>query len=104
LRTFYTADVFERDGSYVVEVPSRELDLGTVEAGETVRVALLETPGDDDAPNGEPKSDGPPVTEGDALEVTIESMGDQGDGIAKVGPGYVVSPRNRAGGSADSRT
>jgi predicted RNA-binding protein with TRAM domain len=90
LRTFYTTDIIERDGSYVVEVPSRELDLGTVEAHETVRVAILETIPDDDTIYETPEFDGLPVAEGDVLEVTIESIGDQGDGIAKVGPGYVI--------------
>jgi predicted RNA-binding protein with TRAM domain len=31
-----------------------------------------------------------PVKEGDIVEVEIENLGDQGDGIARVGPGYVV--------------
>jgi predicted RNA-binding protein with TRAM domain len=34
--------------------------------------------------------DRPPVTEGETLEVEIEGMGEKGDGLAKVGPGYVV--------------
>ncbi|HET7323646.1 MAG TPA: TRAM domain-containing protein, partial [Halococcus sp.] len=32
----------------------------------------------------------PPVAEGDVREVTIETIGDQGDGIAKTDRGYVV--------------
>ena len=32
----------------------------------------------------------PPVEPGDIREVTIESLGDQGDGIAKIDHGYVV--------------
>lgn len=32
----------------------------------------------------------PPVSEGQTREVEIESLGDQGDGIAKVERGYVV--------------
>jgi predicted RNA-binding protein with TRAM domain len=32
----------------------------------------------------------PPVDEGEVRDVTIESVGDQGDGIAKVERGYVV--------------
>lgn len=34
--------------------------------------------------------DGPPVTEGERRTVTIEALGDEGDGIAKVERGYVV--------------
>ena len=63
------------------------------------------TPRSDDAetrqqPDGassspESDSDGPtqqepPVEPGDIREVTIESLGDQGDGIAKIDHGYVV--------------
>jgi len=33
---------------------------------------------------------GPPVTEGERRTVTIETLGDKGDGIAKVERGYVV--------------
>jgi len=32
----------------------------------------------------------PPVTEGELRDVTIESVGEQGDGIAKVEHGFVV--------------
>lgn len=34
--------------------------------------------------------DQPPVSEGETLELQIEDVGDQGDGLARVGPGYVV--------------
>lgn len=32
----------------------------------------------------------PPVSEGETRRLEIEDMGDQGDGLARVGPGYVV--------------
>jgi predicted RNA-binding protein with TRAM domain len=35
-------------------------------------------------------SNQPPVTEGETLQLDIEDIGDQGDGLARVGPGYVV--------------
>ncbi|GAB6877777.1 TRAM domain-containing protein [Halorubrum gandharaense] len=38
----------------------------------------------------DPASNGPPVSEGDVRDVTIETLGDQGDGIAKIERGYVV--------------
>ncbi|MGM0398195.1 MAG: TRAM domain-containing protein [Halobacteriota archaeon] len=53
----------------------------------------------DDAPTPQPSPSAsrkpaehpePPVEEGDVREVTIESTGDQGDGIAKVDRGFVV--------------
>ena len=34
--------------------------------------------------------DGPPVSEGERRTVTVETLGDEGDGIAKVERGYVV--------------
>jgi predicted RNA-binding protein with TRAM domain len=40
------------------------------------------------SPDSQP--DQPPVSEGEILEVEIEGMGEKGDGLAKVGPGYVV--------------
>ncbi|MFA1610042.1 TRAM domain-containing protein [Halobellus rubicundus] len=95
VHTVYTAEVTKRDGGYVVEVPDRELDLGSVDKGETVRVALLEAEeavSEDEADGRQmvDESSGPPVSEGETLEVTIESVGDQGDGIAKVDRGYVL--------------
>ena len=35
-------------------------------------------------------SNQPPVTEGETLQLDIEDVGDQGDGLTRVGPGYVV--------------
>lgn len=37
-----------------------------------------------------PDSSEPPVEEGELREVEIEDTGEKGDGIARVGPGYVV--------------
>ena len=102
LQSVYTSEVSESDGGYVVEVPNREVELGTVESGDTVQVALFTSPAphsespskkEDDSENATDQSApsaGPPVSEGDKLEVTIESVGDQGDGVAKVDRGYVL--------------
>ncbi|SDD77190.1 Predicted RNA-binding protein, contains TRAM domain [Natrinema hispanicum] len=49
--------------------------------------------GTQQSPSQEPVShtpSGPPVEEGEVRDVTIETVGDQGDGIAKVERGYVV--------------
>lgn len=40
--------------------------------------------------SGDAQSNQPPVTEGETLQVQIEELGDKGDGIARVGPGYIV--------------
>lgn len=97
----FSARVERRDGSAVVEIPENELALGSVEAGEVYRVALV--PAADSGTGSEsnrrtatahtatgrqPRS--PPVAEGDVREVEIEGIGDQGDGIAKVDRGFVV--------------
>ena len=99
-RAVYTATLRERDDSYLIEVPKREVEHDAVSAGEVCRVVLIdrvsETSHDADSDSGaasEPTdsdSSGPPVAEGEVREVTIESLGDQGDGIAKVERGYVV--------------
>lgn len=99
LLALFTANVDERDGIPVFEVPARELELGTLSAGGTYRVAVLEavesTTESADAPSGPGRertapTSAPPVEEGEQLDVEIEAIGEQGDGIARVGPGYVL--------------
>jgi len=97
LRSVFTATVRERDGEHVVTVPEHELAQDAVSAGETYRIALSEapTPQSADGPQsvedaGTDRQQGPPVDEGEVREVTIESIGGQGAGIAKVERGYVV--------------
>ena len=102
LRSVFSATVQEQDGTYVLEVPSREIDHDAVAAGKTYRVALLSSPTSegrlDEASQRSTRSEAarqdgppePPVEEGEVCDVTIETLGDQGDGIAKVERGYVV--------------
>jgi len=104
LRSLFSAPIEERNGTYVVEVPSSEVDHEALSADETYRVAVLESPastessiqqqqGTQQSPSQETVShtpSGPPVEEGEIRDVTIETVGDQGDGIAKVERGYVV--------------
>ena len=96
LLCLYTARLEERDGGFAFDVPDSELEYGDLEAGGVYRVAVL--------PQGGGSGDGgrqgrrgqrrpnrePPVSEGDVRQVTIEGLGDQGDGIARVDRGYVV--------------
>ena len=90
-----------RDGSYVIDIPTSEIEHDTLAADETYRIALLASESSTGqkaqqeqpqsaAQQTTPTSDGPPVDEGEVREVTIETTGDQGDGIAKVERGYVV--------------
>lgn len=94
----FAATIDENDGSAVIRIPAREIDLDTVSVGEGYRVALFDSHDRRRAsPDHSTERDRPrygstasPVDEGDQLEVEIEDVGEQGDGIARVGPGYVV--------------
>ena len=44
----------------------------------------------DPSVSAEERPDQPPVAEGEERRLQIEDVGDKGDGIARVGPGYVV--------------
>ena len=102
LRSVFSATVTEQDGGYVVEIPANEVTHDLVTVGETYRVALLDkSPArasvEQDASQSSQSqrwdrqhSPGPPVAEDEVREVTIETIGNQGDGIAKVERGYVV--------------
>ena len=116
LACLFTGEVEERDGDHVVAVPSSEIEHGSVAPDETYRVALIKRDGGDEAAastrssaaasgerdvagdaagrssghSGVDAAAGPPVSEGDVREVTIETLGDKGDGIAKIERGYVV--------------
>lgn len=100
LRSLFTATVEERDGNYVIEVPKSEIEHDAARPGQTYRVAVLphvsetgseeETVQRDTETSDDTGPPEPPVDEGERRQVTIESVGDQGDGIAKVERGYVV--------------
>ena len=89
LLTLYTAEIEEQDGSYVVEVPKREVEVGEIHERRTYRTGLIGQSETGDGRQTE-SSDSPPVEEGEERVVEIESLGDQGDGIAKIDNGYVV--------------
>ncbi len=95
LLCLFNAEVRAEDDTYVVEVPRREIETGSVETGEIYRVALIsrnetepevET-GRTSTPSTEPQ---PPVEIGEMRYVEIEDIGKQGDGIARVERGYVI--------------
>ena len=100
LLCLFSADVREDDGEYVVEVPRREIETGSLEPGETYRVALVsrsESDGSTAPDEGVDASasrtdDGPqpPVEPGEMRYVEVEDLGKQGDGIARVERGYVI--------------
>jgi predicted RNA-binding protein with TRAM domain len=103
LECLFTASVDQRGDSYRIEIPRSELEQGEVQNGETYRIALLPSPPQTGGTDASQQDDAaassgtmehvpqtPPVAEGDMREVTIETIGDRGDGIAKVDRGYVV--------------
>lgn len=100
LFTVFSAEIRFRDGVPVIEVPDRELEIGNLETGSTYRVAVLSQAATDGSEGGsagaasgdeDPRTESqPPVETGETLDVEIEDVGDQGDGIARIGPGYIV--------------
>ncbi|MFB6196695.1 MAG: TRAM domain-containing protein [Halobacteriaceae archaeon] len=94
LLCLFNAEITVQDDEYMVTIPKREIEAGTVEPGESYRVALIsqqaseqqQSSGVETAP-GEPQ---PPVEEGEIRYVEIEDLGKQGDGIARVERGYVI--------------
>jgi len=95
LLCLFSADVTVEDDRYLVEVPRREVETGTVEAGGTYRVALISAdiePGEEEPTETEtpPDQPQPPVEPGETRYVEIEDIGKQGDGIARVERGYVI--------------
>lgn len=100
LRSLFTATIEEQGDSYVIEVPKSEIENEGARPGQTYRVAVLPqhdgetTTATPDSGlsqrDRQPGPPAPPVEEGEVRQVVIESIGDQGDGIAKVERGYVV--------------
>lgn len=115
LACLFTGKVEERDGDPVVTVPASEIEHGSISLDETYRVALIRSEAEGETADAESSTGrstdrelsgngaggsavrssadvatGPPVSEGDVREVTIETLGDKGDGIAKIERGYVV--------------
>ena len=100
LRCLFSATVEERDESYLVEVPKREVRLENIQQGETFRVAIVSSPSNeaDESEDTETETrqgrqrgpQKPPVEEGETRRVEIDDIGDQGDGITRVERGFVV--------------
>ena len=96
LRSVFTGRVEQNGSEYIVSIPNGEVENDGVTPGETYRIAVLETAssGGEQSMNRPPvrpfTRDSPPVEEDELIEVEIESIGDEGDGIAKVDRGYVI--------------
>jgi predicted RNA-binding protein with TRAM domain len=92
LLCLFSASLSKSEDGNVIELPSREVEAGPVEAGERYRIALIR------GGSGEPTTAGagataqpqPPVEPGEMRYVEVEDLGKQGDGIARVERGYVI--------------
>jgi predicted RNA-binding protein with TRAM domain len=102
LRLLFETTVEDEGDRYVVSIPSELVENGTVSTETLYRVALLGSDESAEEPAPEPASQqtappvgnsqpqGPPVEEGEVRTVSIDTLGDQGDGIAKVERGFIV--------------
>lgn len=93
LLCLFTAETDQRGGSTVIKIPESEIKHGNVETDGVYQVALLTRADQPSISSGSEPSGSEsdqPVQQGDVLEVEIEDIGEQGDGIARVGPGFVV--------------
>ncbi len=95
LLCLFNGEVAEDDDGYVVEVPEREVENGTIEPGSVYRVAIIARGDGSPEPAGTgettvPSEPQPPVEAGEIRYVEIEDIGKQGDGIARVERGYVI--------------
>ncbi|WP_435335321.1 TRAM domain-containing protein [Haloarchaeobius sp. TZWWS8] len=96
LLCLFSAKVDSDGDSYTIEVPRQEIETGSVDSGETYRVALIsreeesETTTETEETSTSPSEPQPPVEIGETRYVEIEDIGKQGDGIARVERGYVI--------------
>jgi predicted RNA-binding protein with TRAM domain len=94
LMCLFSAEVRDEDDRYVVEIPRREVETGSIDPGEIYRVALISRQEAEPSPTERKHTDTsepqPPVEVGELRYVEIEDIGKQGDGIARVERGYVI--------------
>lgn len=91
----FHAQIDERDDTINIDVPEHEVRFGELEVGEYYRIAVYHKeaprPSQNRSPDRSPRDgQSPPVEVGETVEVEIEDVGEQGDGIARIGPGYIV--------------
>ena len=115
LRLLFETSVETEDDRHVISIPKELLEDPALEEDRTYRIALLPTldspedggsapeekhqrsgsddpQGPDESNRGRARSRGqqPPVEEGEIRTVSIDTLGDQGDGIAKVERGFII--------------
>lgn len=84
LQCVFTARLENKMETNSLEVPQSEIDLGNLEIGETYRVAVYP------AETAETATTDAPVSKGERVTLEIHDIGEQGDGIGRYGPGYIV--------------
>ena len=96
LSCLFSSLVEADDESHFITLPSQELVSLDIDTNTTYRVLFLpKLPGEKTLPNESlsPPIISPPdalVTIGDICEVLVEDIGNEGDGIARIGPGYII--------------
>ena len=96
LQCLFSAEIEETDNSYTIEVPKRELQLGTLTSGNAYQIAVLSQEANEESVGESTNTETtenpaePPVSEGETRTVEIEDVGDQGDGLTRVERGFVV--------------
>lgn len=115
LRLLFETSVSNEQDRYVISIPKEAIEDSVSLADETYRIALLpalSSSGPDESyPEDNPQRTGsdvtkssgkgrlrerssraqkPPVEEGETRTVSIDTLGDQGDGIAKVERGFII--------------
>ncbi|MFA1612566.1 TRAM domain-containing protein [Halobellus rubicundus] len=117
LRLLFEATLEEHGDRYSISIPQEMIDESSLTTNDVFRVALLAAPDrtrneTDDreiVPNDDQLStsqweETPPVEEGEIRSVTIDTLGDQGDGLAKVERGFIVIvPGTQPGDKAEVR-
>ena len=118
LQALFTGNIAKdtESGEYHLSIPEAEVEQGSLDTDEPYKVAVLdptdETPSEatptssetqqHNSPNASRSASSPhrsqsqngsepPISEGETVtDVTIESLGEEGDGVATVGDGFVL--------------
>jgi len=91
----FNASIEKIDGDHIIRIPNEEIENQNLERGEIYRIALVKQGeefelGVQKEPGVVPNYPQPPVEMGEIRYVEIESLGKQGDGIARSERGYVI--------------
>lgn len=91
LITLFHAPIEKDEDRYVVEIPRSEVEAGAITPEEIHQIGIIQSnrPEKDHESNTDEQPE-VPVEEGDQITVRIEDVGKQGDGVARVDPGYVI--------------